>query len=494
MTVTSTRPTHVAGELLVKLKPGLNQQGIQDFAADHEAVVLEHIDMPPAMRDSFHGDLVRLSLPSSETEQQAIQSFGRDPRVCYAEPNALVYAEPQHQDSSLPLPTVAPPSLPQIPSLPRVPSLPGGISGQTIYPAQREILLGVGGAALLGLGGALAGSVVARYAGGITLALAGGMAGWLLGRHWAEREESPERPQPRHLPANLDARQWALDNQGLEWGKVDADIDAPEAWAVTTGSRQPIVAVFDTGIVYHHPALAGNLWTNPEDGSHGYDAIHDSHDPMDLDSHGTHCSGIIAANGSDGIYGVSPQARVMGIKFMNGQGRVSDAIKGLAFATEHGARITSHSWTSELYNQSFRDALAASPALHILAAGNEGKSLDEINVYPASYDLPNTLRVGASDRQNRLYLYSNYGRKHVDTVAPGQDIYSCVPDGGYRSMTGTSMAAPMVAGVANLVLARHPDISNEELKERLMRATRVPSLCWKVGSGGVINAARAVKD
>ncbi|MBT9587340.1 S8 family serine peptidase [bacterium] len=483
MKVSSPQPTCAAGELLVKLRPGLDRAGMDNFVSDHGLELLERIEMPAAMRTTFQGDLVRLSVPN--TEKEAMESLSRDPRVCYAEPNHLIYAEPQHQ--AVPLQSASLPAF----SLPR---LAGGSSSLAIRPAQREILLGVGGVTLLGLGGAVVGSALARYAGGLSLALAGGLAGWILGRHLANQEEWPDRPQPRALPANLDRRQWALDNQGQEWGKPDADLDAPEAWAMTTGSREPIIAVMDTGIDTNHPALAGNLWSNPEDGTHGYNAIDGSHDPMDRDSHGTHCSGIIAANGSQGVYGVSPQARLMGVKFMNAKGKMSDAIKGLAFAAHHGARVTSHSWTCQGFNQSFRDALAASPALHILAAGNEGQSLDEINVYPANYDLPNTLRVGASDRQNRLYRYSNFSRHHVDTVAPGQDIYSCVPGGGYRSQSGTSMAAPMVTGVANLVLARHPDISNKELKARLMRVTRVPSLCWKVASGGVLNAARAVKD
>lgn len=459
------RANQVAGEVLVKLRPGLNRAGMKELAAAHGARLLEQVDTPAG----FGGDLVRLAAGDA-----AVADLRRNPRVCYAEPNYWIYAQR--------------PAESVIASAGFVPR----VSSPT--PATREVLMSAAGATALGLGGALAGSWLAGYPGGIGLALVGGLAGGWLGRRLANLEEWPEPAQERLLPANLERRQWALDNQGQEWGKNDADVDAPEAWAVTTGSRQPIVAVMDTGIDYRHPALAGNLWTNPEDGSHGYNAIDNNHDPMDGDNHGTHCGGIIAANGRDGVYGVSPQARLMGIKFMNERGTMADAIKGLAFADRHGARVVSHSWTTPHFSQAFKDALAASPALHILAAGNEGQNLDEGPIFPASYDLPNSLRVGASDRHNRLVSFSNYSRHHVDTVAPGQHIYSCLRDGAYGSLSGTSMAAPLVAGVANLVLARHPDISNEELKARLMRATRIPSMTWKVASGGVLNAARAVKD
>lgn len=488
MKIQSSRAPHVPGELLVKLKPGLDAEGLRRFAADHGARLLETIEMPASMKEQFQGDLVRLSVGPGECARVA--EFSQDARVCYAEPNALVYAP-------------VPASVPRAGGLPQqLANQPVAAQGLALRPSHREVAIKTAGAALLmaagGMAGAwvghLAGSWVHQLLGGVSLALPGALAGYLLGESLARREEFPDRPQPRSRPVNLDPRQWALDNQGQSWGKVDADIDAPEAWATTRGSRQAIVAVMDTGLDYLHPALAGNLWQNPEDGSFGYNAIKDNHDPMDSDSHGTHCGGIIAANGCDGVYGVSPQARLMAIKFMENKGNMADAIKGLAFATRHGARLTSHSWTSPTFSQAFKDALAASPALHILAAGNDRQNLDFEPTYPASYDLPNTLRVAATDRRNRLYHYSNFGRHHVDTAAPGHDIYSCVPEGGYRSMTGTSMAAPMVAGVANLVLAQHPDLTNAELKERLMRVTRVPSLCWTVASGGVINAARALKD
>jgi len=492
MKISCRQPSHQAGEVLVKFRFGLDQAGLERVASEHGARLIERLEMPSPMRENFGGDLVRLSVPQADAE--VLKSLQADARVCYAERNALLYRPMQAQSGS-PVPVLAQLDLPKF-------NRPSGFSNLALRPAHREILMGVGGAALVGAGGALigslwgryAGSLAGSYAGGLALALAGGLAGCWLGRSLANREESPESPQARWLPPNLDGRQWALDNHGGSWGKADADIDAPEAWALTRGSRAPIIAMLDTGVDYTHPALAGNLWRNPEDGSYGFNAIEQSHDPIDLDSHGTHCSGIVAANGKDGIYGVSPEARLMTVKIMNDKGTMADAIKGLAFATEHGARITSNSWTSPVFSQAFHDALAASPALHILAAGNDGVNLEETAIYPARYDLPNTLRVAATDRQNRLYRHSNFSHKHVDTAAPGQDITSCRLGGGYYSQSGTSMAAPMVTGVANLILARHPDLSNAELKERLMRVTRVPSLCWKVQSGGVLNAARAVKD
>lgn len=480
--MSSNVPPRAAQEVLVKLKAGLDRQAMQKFASQHQATLLEHIEMPAVMREAFDGELVRLGVSSPE---QAITDLSRDARVTYAEPNHLVYPEPLHESR---------PStrnlLPTTPTLPRL----VGARGLGISQAHQEVLLAGGGAILLGLAGAWAGSLLGKHPVGMALALGAGLVGGLVGSHLATREEPPEPPQERLVPQNLDPRQWALDNQGQDQGKLDADVDAPEAWARLSpqGRGAHVIAVLDTGVDSAHPALAGSLWSNPEDGSHGFDAINGNHDTQDNSNHGTHCSGIIAANGKDGVYGISPGAKLMPIKFMEKEkGTIADAIKGLAFATEHGARVTSNSWFCMGYNRAFRDALKASPALHILAAGNNGWPL---SARMGTYNLPNTVTVAASDRHNRLWEGSNYGRGQVDLAAPGHEVLSCVPNGEYKVFSGTSMATPLVAGVADLVLSKYPEISNEELKERLLRVTRVPALRWKVTSGGVLNAARAVKD
>jgi subtilisin family serine protease len=300
---------------------------------------------------------------------------------------------------------------------------------------------------------------------------------------------------PQNLPGNLSPKLWGLHNTGQNGGKVDTDIDAPEAWATTTGGRQHVIAVIDTGTDYTHKALAGNIWTNPKDGTHGFNAITGSHDPMDDHYHGTHCAGTIGANGTDGVYGVSHQAQLMPIKFLSGSGggTLADAIKGIVFATENGARVTSNSWGGGGYNQALKDAFASSPALHIIAAGNESNNNDASPTYPATYGLDNIISVAASDRKDQLASFTNYGEKTVHVSAPGVAIYSTAPGNKYKDLDGTSMACPHVSGVAGLILAQYPEISNEELKARLMNSVDdVPNFQGKVVTAGRVNAARAL--
>jgi len=300
---------------------------------------------------------------------------------------------------------------------------------------------------------------------------------------------------PQNLPENLSPNLWGLHNTGQSGGKVDTDIDAPEAWAMTTGSRNGVIAVIDTGVDYNHKTLANNIWTNPQDGTHGYNAITDSHDPMDDHYHGTHCAGTIAGNGTDGVYGVNHQASLMPIKFLSGSGggTLADAIKGIVFASDNGARLTSNSWGGGPYNQALKDAFAASPALHLIAAGNESNNNDASPTYPCTYDLDNIVSVAASDRNERLASFSNYGATTVDLSAPGVAIYSTAPGNKYKNLDGTSMATPHVSGVAGLIVAQYPQATNAEIKARLMNAVDdVPGFHGKMVTGGRLNAAKAL--
>jgi hypothetical protein len=499
---------HVAGELLVKLNPG---HDVSKFSADLGVEVAEEIFMPPSMKAAFGGDLVRV-LVSESTTSEALARLEADSRVAYAEPNHIVHGEPAWLSSE---PRIAPMRAVSRPSESLVVTalgaeLPGlQALGKAVQQGPSSLGLGLAGAALAGLAGALLGSTV-RAPLGLAVAgvVVGGWLGAVVARQFQEQarlreqegrllEQEAEPVAPRHLPPGLSPELWGLDNLGQQGGSEDADIDAPEAWAVTRGDRNRVIAVLDTGIDTHHPALAGNLWTHPTDGSHGFNTITGQHDPQDNISHGTHCSGTIAGNGVDGVFGVSPRAQLMALKFMDGKeggkesGTLADAIKAVALATEYGARITSNSWTVGAYNRALRDAYAASPALHIMAAGNEGH---DAPLYPAAFGLKNSLAVAATDRHHQLVRCSNYGQTAVDLAAPGADIYSTIPGGGYASKTGTSMATAQVTGVANLVLSAYPDLSNEELKERLMKSsTVVRELNPYLRSSGVVNAARALR-
>ncbi|MFN8606479.1 MAG: S8 family peptidase [Vulcanimicrobiota bacterium] len=296
-----------------------------------------------------------------------------------------------------------------------------------------------------------------------------------------------QAPAQQNIPNDLQPSLWGLNNTGQNGGKPDADIDAPEAWAIHTGRHDaPVIALIDTGVDYNHPDLKDNLWTNPgeipgngidDDGNgvvddvHGYNAFENSGDPMDGHSHGTHCAGTIAGvgNNGQGVVGVNQHANLMAVKIFNNSGSTNAAaiVRGINYATRMGARLTSNSWGGGAASQAIYDAFNSSPALHIMAAGNDGTDNDKSPHYPSSYDLPNNVAVAASDRNDQRASFSCYGAKSVDIAAPGKDIYSTIPGGKYGTKSGTSMATPHVTGVAGLVVSMNPELSNDEIKARL---------------------------
>lgn len=293
------------------------------------------------------------------------------------------------------------------------------------------------------------------------------------------------------------------------------NIGAPQAWAEVSGDRSkaPLIAVIDSGIDYNHPDLAANVWTNPkeipgngidDDGNgvvddvHGYNAARKTGDPLDDGSHGTHVSGTVAAVGDNGqgVVGVAWQGNLLGAKFLEkGYGDTADAIAALVYADSQGARVTQNSWGGSNYNQALVDTLAASPALHICAAGNSSQDSDVQPAYPAAYSLPNIVSVAATDANDQLGEFSNWGARSVDLAAPGVKILSTVPGGGLGVKSGTSMAAPHVSGATSLILEKFPELSNKELKDRLLFSVdRMPHLEGKVVSGGRLNLARALES
>ncbi len=310
---------------------------------------------------------------------------------------------------------------------------------------------------------------------------------------------------------------YGMHNEGQTGGKVDADIDAPEAWNIHTGRNQaeggPLIAVIDTGIDYNHVDLKANVWVNPnesrngndDDGNgiaddiHGYSPIDNNGDPIDRHGHGSHVMGTIAAvgNNGEGVVGVNHKANVMGVKIFNDQGRTNAAaiIKGIQYSTDMGARITNNSWGGGMPNEGIKEAFAQSPAMHIVAAGNERANNDVRGSYPANYDLPNIISVAATDHNDNLARFSNYGAKKVHIGAPGVDILSTVPGDKYASYSGTSMASPMVAGAAGLIVSAYPDITNEQLRERLLGGTdAIESLQGKTTTGGRLNVNNAIQE
>ncbi len=286
-------------------------------------------------------------------------------------------------------------------------------------------------------------------------------------------------------------------------GVVGADIKAPAAWAISTGSKDIVVAVIDTGVDYRHPDLVDNIWSMPSNPNvKGYNAINNTLDPMDDNSHGTHCAGTIAGTGDNGIgvAGVTWNASIMGVKFLSGggSGTLADAVKAIDWATNNGAQIMSNSWGGGGYSQALYDAIDRARAkgiLFIAAAGNDGGDNDSRPAYPASYQIDNVISVAASNNVDNIAYFSNFGGNSVHLMAPGENIYSTIPTAKaragaqpYETYSGTSMATPHVSGAAALLLAKEPSLSYAEVKTRLMESTdKTRTLRGKIKSMGRLN-------
>ena len=314
-------------------------------------------------------------------------------------------------------------------------------------------------------------------------------------------------------------QQYALNNIGQDGGKQGADISALEAWLKTRGSDKIVVAVLDTGVDYSHVDLRSNMWLRPDslpeyfddelgtfNDEFGYNGVEQASDPMDDNGHGTHCSGIIGAEGdnNEGIAGINWNVQIMPLKFLGrgGFGSTADAIKAINYAIDRkkkgvNLRVINASWGSTQNSKALKDAISAAGdagILFVAAAGNNAGDNDRRPHYPSNYDLPNVLSVAATDRNDMLTSFSNYGLKAVHIAAPGRDIESTWLGDAYRDASGTSMAAPHVAGVAALILSSEPNLSVKALRARILDSVdKLPALTGKVSSGGRLNAAKALE-
>ncbi len=325
------------------------------------------------------------------------------------------------------------------------------------------------------------GLYVVKLAGGMSVASAGDLARQLEGVAYAEpnyvvhTQVVPNDPSFSTL--------WGLHNTGQSDGTAGADIHAPEAWNITTGSSSVVVAGIDTGIDHTHPDLAANMFRNEADcNSNGIDddgngfvddcfgidtRNHDS-DPRDDNNHGTHTAGTIGAAGNNGtgVVGVNWNVRLMACKFLgaNGSGSTADAVSCLDYVAgmkDRGVNIvaTNNSWGGAGFSQALFDAIDAQRQrgiLFIAAAGNDASDNDAAPTYPANIDLPNVIAVASTMRTDALSSFSNRGRRTVSLGAPGSAILSTTRDNTFSTFNGTSMATPHVAGVAALLKAQDP--------------------------------------
>ena len=310
---------------------------------------------------------------------------------------------------------------------------------------------------------------------------------------------------PRFVAA--DSGVWGLNMVPLF---SDADIDGPEAWDITTGSRNVVVATIDSGIDYTHEDLAANMWRNEadcngngvdDDGNgfvddcYGIAPINGNSDPMDDNAHGTHVAGTIGAVGNNGVgvVGVNWNVRLMPCKMFDadGNGSLAAAIACLdyvAMMKDRGVNVvaTNNSWSDNEYSAALRDAIDAHRQrgiLFVAAAGNYYQCADNPYecrtdtdndrkpTWPANYQLPNIISVANSVDYGFLNAASGRGRRTVHLAAPGTFILSTTPANTYDYFTGTSMATPHVTGVAALLKAQDPTRDWRAIRNLILAGT-----------------------
>lgn len=340
--------------------------------------------------------------------------------------------------------------------------------------------------------------------------------------------------EPNYLYKIVDApadplygKLWGLSNTGSNEpdrnggqsttpGIQGADIDAERAWTITRGSKKVKIAVIDTGIDYNHPDLKNNIWKNEKeiagngidddqngyiDDVRGWNAFKDNGDPMDGNSHGTHCAGTIGAEHNNvGVSGMMSEVTLVPVKFLSdeGSGSLADAVEAIDYATKVNVDLMSNSWGGGGYSQALFDSIKLAKdkgILFVAAAGNDASNNDSRPSYPAGYEIDNVISVASHTAQDTLSSFSNYGRRTVHVAAPGTNILSSTPNGEYKVLSGTSMATPHVSGALGLLLTTHGRMPVAEVRNRLM-ATTTPVQAYRRTTlgGGRVNAYYLLTD
>lgn len=359
------------------------------------------------------------------------------------------------------------------------------------------------------------------------------------GSDLAERAEALSRnKQIQNVEANLiyhleertpnDPRfdlTYGLKNSGQKGGLVGADIAATRAWVDAVGDRKVVVGIIDSGIDYRHEDLAANIWLNPgesgldesgqekakngidDDGNgfvddwRGWDFFNEDNDPLDDNSHGTHVAGTVGAVGDNGvgIAGVNWQVSMVPLKIFSGAGETSTdrIVRAIDYATSIGVDVSNNSWGGGAYSEVIFSAIQRAEEKDILfvaAAGNEATDTDREPHFPSSYQLKNIISVASTNRFDRLSFFSNYGETSVHVAAPGEEIYSTIPNNGYDYKSGTSMATPHVTGLVALLLSRYPELRGEQLRNKILLSSTPKAELLKRVVYGRIDASSALEN
>ena len=308
-------------------------------------------------------------------------------------------------------------------------------------------------------------------------------------------------PTPYHPndPYYQAGNQWGLFNQGQNGGTAGADIGAPYAWRLLYEAGKPIgstsvkVGVIDTGVDYNHPDLSDNCKK-----ADGFDFYNMDSDPMDDGDHGTHVAGIIGAKGNNGqgVCGVAWSCRIYPIKSLGSSMQATDTsvLYGLDHAEMMGCHIVNMSFGSYSFSQAVADKIAEmSSVLFVCAAGNDASDNDTFPVYPASLGFNNIISVCNTNNKDQLNAQSNYGAASVHVAAPGTNICSTLTGNSYVWLSGTSMAAPMVTGIAVLLKGAFPELTAQQIRTRILNGVDIiPALSGKCATGGRVNAYKAL--
>lgn len=315
-------------------------------------------------------------------------------------------------------------------------------------------------------------------------------------------------------------------NWGLMGTGGTSDIKASRAWEITQGSRDVTVAIIDTGVDVNHNDLKSNLWKNEGeigkddkgrdkstngidddnngfvDDVHGWNFVSHNNNLSDNHGHGTHIAGIVGAEGGNGIgiSGVAPHVSLMILKYYDPKARANDnlsnTIKAIRYAVKMNASIINYSGGGTDYSREEFAAVKEAQEkgiLFIAAAGNERSNSDISHYYPADYGLDNIISVTAINPSAEVLSSSNYGVSSVHIAAPGEGIFSTLPDGKYGLMTGTSQATAFVSGVAALILAKHKNFNYLNVRKQILStADELPGLRDKNKTSGKLNSWAAL--